>query len=203
MKRILLISTGIIHPTILAQRRLRRIIGEVPGIELKRLKTVEAIASMDLAYFDGIVTYFHRQTISPAALTALDAYVKAGGGLLGIHAATASFKGEPDYFSIIGGKFTGHGSSREKIEAVQKSAAIFDEMKSFTVQDELYVHEMTQPVDVHFFTQKEGICHPLVWTRRHGQGRIAYVMFGHRASVFQCGEVGAIIRRAFSWIAGE
>lgn len=122
-----------------------------------------------------------------------------GRGFLGIHSATASFKQIPQYFDIIGGKFTGHGSAREKITVTRKNNDIFPDMQPFTVRDELYYHEMKQPVEVHFTAEKDGEEIPLVWTRSHGNGRAAYVMFGHRSIVLKNPEVKKIICSALLW----
>ena len=40
---------------------------------------------------------------------AFDGFVRAGGGVLAIHSATASFKGSPAYFEVLGGRFVGQG----------------------------------------------------------------------------------------------
>jgi len=202
MKKILVITLGTVHPTWLARRNLKAILKGIPEIEMTTTSDINTLADPGLADYDGIITYFHRQDISPDALEGLESFVTEGGGFLGIHAATASFKGCPGYFDILGGKFTGHGSSREHIEVCQKKTGIFPEMPSFTVRDELYFHQEVQPVEVHFAAEKEGKDLPLVWTRNHGEGRVAYVMFGHRASVLKESSVQEIISTAVLWTAG-
>ena len=202
MKKILLITLGMVHPTWCARRNLKKIISGISNVDLTVTSDINILADPGLKAYDGMVTYLHRQEISPEALEGLESFVAEGGGFLGIHAATASFKGYPGYFNILGGKFTGHGSSREHIEVCQKSTGIFPKIPSFAVRDELYFHQEVQPVDVHFTAEKEGNELPLVWTRNHGKGRVAYVMFGHRASVLKKASVQKIITTALGWTTG-
>lgn len=74
--------------------------------------------------FAALVLYFHHKTLSPAALTRLEAYARQGGGILALHSATASFKDCLPYFDILGGRFIGHGKV-EPFEMVNRGGGIF------------------------------------------------------------------------------
>jgi hypothetical protein len=46
-----------------------------------------------------------------------------------------------------------------------------------------------------------GVVMPVVWKRRHGQGRVFYSSLGHIASEFQVPEMREILRRGLLWAA--
>jgi hypothetical protein len=115
----------------------------------------------------GSLPNFHHKTISPFALSCLDEFVRRGGGVLAIHSATASFKQEPRYFEILGGRFRMHGAV-EIFTVYQTRTAdeVFGALAPFQIRDELYIHELEPEITIHFETMHEGQSVPVVWTRR-------------------------------------
>ena len=108
--RILLASSGFFHPSWLARQRLKRNLQTLPGYVFQQVASLQVLPQLDIFSFRAIVLYFHHKAISPSALACLDEFVRRGGGVLAIHSATASFKQEPRYFEILGGRFRVHGA---------------------------------------------------------------------------------------------
>ena len=49
----------------------------------------------------------------------------------------------------------------------------------------------------------EGVVMPVVWKRRHGQGRVFYSSLGHVAKEFDVPEMRTILRRGMLWAARD
>lgn len=199
MKRVLLVTDGIFHPPLLARWRLRRALEEMAGFSFQHLRSLEKLPS-DLVGFSALVLYFHHREISRGALSRLEAFCSGGGGLLGVHSATASFKGQPGYHRILGGRFTGHG----KVEAFQMrpvgGSEPFGGIPALTVRDELYWHQLAPGVQPHFTAQDEEREHAAVWTYHYGRGRVCVTVPGHRAATLRHPTYRQILQRGLSWV---
>jgi hypothetical protein len=176
------------------------VLAALPGVRLQRADSLEALPRLPPDSFQALVLYYHHETVSPAALDCLDTYVRQGGGLLAIHAATASFKQEPRYFDILGGRFVEHGPvALFPVRPVDQDP-VFGDVPPFIVRDELYYHEMVTDVRVCMVGGTEGV--PVVWTRQHGQGRVCYCVFGHTISAVRHPQVHEVLRRGLAWAGG-
>ena len=47
----------------------------------------------------------------------------------------------------------------------------------------------------------DGVTIPVVWKRRHGEGRVFYSSLGHQAKEFEQPEMRTILRRGMNWAA--
>ena len=204
MTEILYVSDGFFHPPIKARKVVRDVITAVPGYQVTQVKHLKALCKLDMTRFQAIVLYVHHKHIAPDTVTALEQFVQGGGGLLAIHSATASFKEEPRYFDMVGGRFIGHGPVEPiAIRPADKDDEIFGGIGSFTVTDELYVHELKADIQVHFQTTYQDQSAPMVWTRLMENGRVCYVCPGHRTETMQQPEIQEILRRGLKWTCGE
>jgi len=126
----------------------------------------------------------------------LDDYVKAGGGLIGIHAATDNRFGK-----IFGGFFTGHPWNMEvgiKIDDPKHPLCKAFDGEGFMVSDEIYQFnkgaytrdelrvllslDMAKTPDKGKRDDKD---HAVAWIKTHGKGRVFYASLGHRAEIFE------------------
>jgi type 1 glutamine amidotransferase len=202
-KKILVISAGLAHPSWLARRYFHAVLAAVPGIACEFSTRVESLRRLESGRYDAVALYLHRQEISAAALAALDGFVAAGGGMLAVHSASASFKREDGFFKILGGRFVGHGPVGTFSIVPEKGApGWFDAGESFTVRDELYIHEYDTDNTIHYSTAKASGSEPMVWTRTYGRGRVCYLAPGHLARTMKNARIGKIIERGLSWVAG-
>ena len=204
MTEILLVSDGFFHPPRQARQIVRDVITAVPNHKVTQVKHLNFLLSLDMTRFQAIVLYVHHKHIALDTMTALEQFVQSGGGLLAIHSATASFKQEPRYFDLIGGRFTRHGPVEEiDIGPAPKNDEIFGNIGAFTIKDELYQHEFKSDIRLHFATIYDGVTTPVVWTRQFGNGRVCYVGPGHRADTMKHPEIQEILRRGLKWTCGE
>jgi len=126
----------------------------------------------------------------------LDAYVQAGGGLVGIHAATDNRFG-----AVFGGFFTGHPWSMEvgvKVDDPKHPLCRVFKNKGFMVNDEIYQFnkgvysreklrvllslDMARTPDRGKRADKD---HAVAWVKSHGKGRVFYSSLGHKQEIFR------------------
>jgi type 1 glutamine amidotransferase len=199
---VLLVSDGLVHPSLPGRFLLRRALMALPGYRLQRVPTLESLPHLPPSTFRAIVLYVHHTTLSPVALEALEGFLQAGGGLLAIHSASASFREEPRYIHILGGQFVDHGPVEEfVVQPDLPQDAVFGPMTSFTVRDELYRHDYDAANRIHFYTTVSGEREPVVWTRHQGKGRVCYCALGHTLGVMRHPHVRQILQRGLVWAA--
>ena len=202
--QVLLVSAGFFHPSLPCRFWLRRALVPLPGYHFTQASSLEALPRLSLDPFRALVLYVHHDTLSTAALDCLDAYLGRGGGLLALHSASASYKEEPRFYEILGGRFVTHGPVEEF--AVQLSSPqdeIFRNTPAFSVRDELYRHEYDPGNRVHLHTVVDGEREPVVWTRRWGQGRVCYCALGHTVGAVRHPQTRQILHQGLAWACGE
>jgi type 1 glutamine amidotransferase len=137
--------------------------------------------------YSAVVLYTTGKETRGADIDALEAWVEAGGALVGIHCATDSFSDDPDFVALFGGKFRTHPAQLDiALEIVDAAHPIMAGITPFTVHDELYLFSDYNPNRVHLLAQTRSFDDngpvPLAWTREQGSGRVFYLSLGHNPS---------------------
>lgn len=197
-QRILLVTDGIFHPTYVGRLALHRALKQLKGFSFRHISSLEKLPPK-LDTFSALVLHYHHKTISETALEKLKSYVMQGGGILAIHAATASFKDTLPYFEILGGRFIGHGPV-ERFDVEKLKDGVFDGIDNFGVTDELYIHELNPNIDVHFTAKHEDKDIPVVWTYRYGNGKVCYAVPGHTTESMRNGTYQELLKRGLVWV---
>jgi type 1 glutamine amidotransferase len=197
---ILLVSDGLVHPSLAGRFWLRRALAALPGYRLRHAASLEVLSRLPPASYAAIVLYVHQSSLSAAALAGLEGLLEAGGGLLAVHSASASFKEEPRYYELLGGQFVRHGPIEEfLVQPASPQDEAFAGIPEFTVRDELYRHEYDATNRILFHTVVDGEREPVVWTRRWGPGRVCYCSLGHTVSSMRHPQVWQILQRGLAW----
>lgn len=199
MKKILLITNGFFHPPLWGRLALHKTLKALSEFSFFYVSSLESLPS-DLDTFAALVLHFHHKKVSSTALGRLDNFARNGGGILAIHAATASFKDALPYFKILGGRFIGHGAV-DHLEILKVNDSVFSGMSGFTIKDELYIHELQSQIEVHFIAKHYGKDVPVVWTYRYHKGKVCYAMPGHTAGSMRNKNYQQILQRALKWVA--
>ena len=200
MKKVLLVTDGILHPTLFGRFALHEALRQLNDFSFVHCSSLEKLPS-DLESFSALVLHFQHKRISGHAFGQLDNFVNNGGGILAIHAATASFKETMPYFDILGGRFIRHGKV-ENFEVIRVRNDIFDGIDNFVVKDELYIHELEPSIEVHFTTKLEGKDIPVVWTYQYGNGKVCYAVPGHTTGTMQNKTYQQLLQRGLMWVTG-
>jgi hypothetical protein len=132
-------------------------------------------------------------------------YVKAGHGLVGVHAATDCSYNWPEYGEMIGGYFNGHpwGHVTYKIDDPNSPlTAMFPKEKPFVVNDETYTFkkepysreklhilasiDLSQMSDADKKKENRPYDHDyaLAWIHQYGAGRVFYAAHGHGEDMY-------------------
>ena len=203
MKKVLLVSDGIIHPPLLARWVLRQTLKQKAGYQIRRTISMDNLPP-NLGRYAALVIYIHHQNISAEAVAVFDRYVAAGGGVLAVHSATASGKNSEQFTDILGGRFSGHGPVEPfEVTPTEPESPLFQGLPGFQVTDELYLHDLQPDIETHFFTRFEGRPVPMVWTRSHGEGRVCYACPGHTTATMRSPEYQAVLLRGLAWACGD
>jgi type 1 glutamine amidotransferase len=120
-------------------------------------------------------------------------WIKAGHGFIGIHAASDTFHGYPEFIEMLGGEFMRHGP-QVGVECINKDPEhpanaklgptwkiAQEEIYEFKNYDPARVHDLLV-LDKHPQTREPGE-HPVSWARAYGAGRVFYTSLGHREDV--------------------
>jgi type 1 glutamine amidotransferase len=201
---VLLHSAGLVHPSLRARAALRMALNGLTEVTLEPVGGLDAISTCLRSDHAGLVAYFHDRRASPDSLDVVEAFVHQGGGLLAVHAASASFKQQPRWRSLLGGCFVRHGPVQTfRVQPAAERDEIFGRLPSFEVRDELYRHEWDRNNRIHLYVEVDGQREPVLWTREHGKGRIAYFSLGHRAEALRHPSAVIVLRRALLWTVGK
>jgi len=200
---ILYVSSGLFHPAWPNRLRLRALLAGSGGYAMREARSLERVSDAVYAGVRAVVLYVHTKGLSGPALDRLEGFVRGGGGLLAVHSAAASFKQEPRYHALLGGRFTGHGPvGRFLVQPAAAADRVFSARTGFWLHDERYLHETQADIQVRFTSNAGGGSDPFVWTRVHAAGRVCYCAAGHTFSSLGQAEVRRILLDGLAWVTG-
>lgn len=153
--------------------------------------------------------------------TALQEYIRGGGGFVGIHSATGSMRKWPWFWSLVGGKFLRHPKLQPFTVKVKDPADISTRHLPATFQwtDEFYYVD-NMPEGLHVLLagdlttlddpQKEkypgtkfGNEFPLAWRHEFEGGRAWYTALGHKPEHYSDPRLTRHILGGILWAMGE
>jgi type 1 glutamine amidotransferase len=169
-----------------------------------------------LTRFDAVL--FNNNTGEPfgdpALRASLLAFVRGGGGVVGLHAATDGFFEWPEFGEMMGAYFVNHPWNEEVTLRIEEPdhpiTAAFDS-SSYVVADEIYQFRDPYSRDrlrvlisldtARLDLEREGVQRAdrdfaVSWVREEGAGRVFYSSLGHRSEIF----TDPVILR--HWLAG-
>jgi hypothetical protein len=142
--------------------------------------------------------------------TALQQFVRSGGGVLAIHAAADSHYNWPWYARLIGGRFERHpeGTPTGRITVVAPTdPATRGLARSLSRTDEWYYFQDYDPVSKVLVTldptsigEKDANPNPVAWTRQINEGRIFYTAMGHTRESYSDPWFLAHISNGLDWV---
>jgi uncharacterized protein len=162
------------------------------------------LTRLDELNAQGLILITQGGVLSDAELQSLQAFVRSGKGVVGIHGATDSFDdaGEVEaYTDLIGGWFQSHPPRGEfPVTVKNTSHPITREMKNFRVRyDERYVMKLADGLDVLLTVDVDGKEIPNTWTKDYGQGRVFYTGLGHDRTTFRNATFLSMVVRGIKW----
>ena len=203
-KRVLVFShtTGYRHSSIEPGVAALRKIGLLKNIAVDSSENPEVFRSEILDKFDAIV--FLSSTTDPknpasewltgSRRDALQAFVRGGGGIVGIHAAADSHYGWPWYGRLIGGRFASHppGTPVGMLKVADLDHRSTQGLPTIIHRaDEWYYFDDYNPevkllvtLDPQSIGQPDVNPNPVSWAHEIGQARVFYTAMGHTSESY-------------------
>jgi type 1 glutamine amidotransferase len=131
-------------------------------------------------------------------------FVRGGKGLIGVHAATDTYKAWKEYNQMMGGAFVSHPWHKAvPVKVTDPNSPVNAAFggKDFVIADEIYMFrdDTALPADRRFLLEmdiakmdekdraggkrKDGT-YPISWINKYGEGRVFYCSLGHREEVY-------------------
>jgi type 1 glutamine amidotransferase len=127
---------------------------------------------------------------------AFERYIQAGGGYLGVHAASDTRGKWAWYEGLVGARFTRHapGTARATVRVEDRTSAATKGLPAaWTRTDEWYEFDRNPRAGVHVLATVDettysggtmGADHPIAWCHRYDGGRSVYTAMGHTRESF-------------------
>lgn len=180
-----------------------------PGIDATVTADPGPLAAPADHGYDVVVDYSTDRGRTAAHHEGLCAFVRSGGGYVGIHgAAVVQDPADPDQAALealLGGRFLGHPDLTDlEVTVADRAHPVTAGVEDFTVTDEPYEVRWDDDVAVRAWTRHDAIGRmPVVWTRTAGDGRVCYYANGHDARAFVTPAFQRIVTQAIAWAAGR
>lgn len=123
------------------------------------------------------------------------AWLKSGKAFIGLHAATDTFHGWPDYKEFIGGEFAGHGPQLA-VSCINDDPAhpankhlgktfdiALEEMYQIKNHDRSKEHSLLSLDKKPVVADPQPGFYPVSWCHLYGKGRVFYSSLGHREDI--------------------
>ncbi|MEQ6119096.1 ThuA domain-containing protein [Reichenbachiella sp. MALMAid0571] len=141
-------------------------------------------------------------------------YIQAGGGFVGIHAATDTEYEWPWYGRLVGAYFNGHPAVQKatiNVNHSHKHPALEGIPESFTKEDEFYNFKNINPnlnvlmtIDENSYKGgTNGDNHPVTWYHDYDGGRAFYTEFGHTDQTYVNPEFLKIVLGGINYAMGN
>ncbi len=221
-------SEGFFHSVIpYANEALRRM-GEKSGAFTTEITdsydvfTPERLAGFDAILFNNSTRLVMDDTARQAVLD----YVRGGGGIVGLHAATDCFYDWPEMADLMGGMFDGHpwtakGTWAVKIDEPDHPLNAAFEGKNFAISDEIYQVKGAYSRDRlrvllsldmsdarnwevdRSRINREDLDIGISWIQLYGKGRVFYCSLGHNHDVMWNPAVMRHYLDGIQWALGD
>ncbi|MGW1624557.1 ThuA domain-containing protein [Streptomyces sp. NPDC002172] len=152
------------------------------------------------------------EILTPAGRARLAAYVAAGGGFAGVHAAACTEYDWPYYGELLGARFDRHPEyqpGRVLVEdhdhpATRHLPAVWDftdEWYDFRDSPRGRVRVLLRADEASYEGGGMGDDHPLAWCHEQGAGRVFYTALGHAREAYRDSGFLAHLHGGVAWAA--
>lgn len=185
---------------------------EEEGFKVYIENTTEAFADPAIADMSLIVPIYTMSKIEKEELANLTRAVHNGVGLGGYHGGMCdAFREATDYQFMCGGQWVAHPGNiiDYTVTITNPDDPIVAGISDFPYRSEqsyMHVDPSNEVLATTTFGGEhadwiKGVVMPVVWKRRHGEGRVFYSSLGHVASEFEVPQMRAILKRGLLWAA--
>ena len=186
-------TTGFRHASIPTGIATVRALGAEDGFAVTATEDPGAFRPAELAGYRAVVFLSTTgDVLDPAGRSALEAYVRGGGGFVGVHSASDTEYGWPFYAELVGARFAGHPPVQPVTVRFRPGALTAGLPATWRVTDEPY-NFRGRPQGVRVLATLDestysggtmGADHPIAWTAEVGRGRSFYIGLGHPDAIY-------------------
>lgn len=167
-----------------------------PAAADKAVFTSGQLARYAAVVFLSTTTTAESTLLDETSKAALEAYVRAGGGFVGIHAAADAEPGWPFYRELVGATFLAHGppvtaslriedATHPATSALPNPWSRFDEWFDFTANPRGTAHVLMNLDEATYPNNPAPMGdHPIAWCKHVSDGRSFYTALGHTPESF-------------------
>jgi len=185
---------------------------EEEGFRVHLDNTTAAFAMPALTSMSLVVPIVTMAKIEKSEVENLTKAVRGGVGLAGFHGGMCdAFRDAVEYQFMCGGQWVAHPGNiiDYRVNIRQRHDPVMQGIEDFDYRSEQYymhVDPANQVLATTTFSGAhadwiDGVVMPVVWKRRHGEGRVFYSSLGHVAAEFEVPQMRTILRRGMVWAA--
>ena len=185
---------------------------EEEGFQVHVDNTTAAFAALSLANMSLVVPIFTMAKIEKKEVENLTSAVRSGVGLAGFHGGMGdAFRDAVEYQFMCGGQWVAHPGNiiDYRVNILRRDDPVMQGIEDFDYRSEQYYMHVDPSNEVLATTTFsgehagwiDGVVMPVVWKRRHGEGRVFYSSLGHVAAEFDVPQMRTILRRGMVWAA--
>jgi type 1 glutamine amidotransferase len=174
--------------------------------------STSAFSKPSLSTMSLIVPIYTMSKIEKDEIANLSQAVRDGAGLAGYHGGMGdAFREAVEYQFMCGGQWVSHPGNiiDYRVNITCPDDPIVQDIQDFDYHSEQYYMHVDPSNEVlatttfsgEYAPWVEGVVMPVVWKRRHGQGRVFYSSLGHVAKEFDVPQMRTIFRRGMLWAA--
>lgn len=204
MRKVLVLTGGGYHDFERCGEILEQFLLKSGDLKVTHTQDRNALNRDNLDKFDALLVFTQGDGLTDKQVKGLEAWVQAGGALVGIHCASDSFRNHRAYVSLLGGEFSGHGPVHKfEVTPCPGDHYITRRLQPFTIEDELYLLSGDSSRWTTLATSNWNFKpQPMVYVREEGKGRIVYIALGHGEAAFRHPEFQKIVIRSLRWATG-
>ncbi len=183
-------TTGYYHKSIPAAQKTFLQLGKQYDLEINATTNAAYFSPDSLSRYHSVVFLSTTgDVLTPVQQEAFEAYIRAGGGFMGVHAATDTEYAWPWYNRLVGAYFDSHPEVQQASILVtdKKHPATRSLPESWQRTDEWYNFKNMQPGiavlayldETSYEGGTNGKEHPIIWYHPFDGGRAFYTAGGH------------------------
>ena len=173
--------------------------------------SLRALQDADLgAEFDVILDYTQGELpLSDAVKDKLLAFVRGGGGLVGLHCAADSYPGWAGWDDLLRGRFERHPPFGDIVVTVCDpwQPVVAGLPSEWILKDEFYHLKNCDWNDKQVLmsgtSPEGGDPRPVTWVREYGAGRVVYTILGHGRETHGDPRFQQLVAQALCWAARQ
>lgn len=185
---------------------------EAEGFSVRVETSTAAFADPGIADLSLIVPIITMARIEKGELANLERAIRGGVGLGGYHGGMGdAFREAPDYQFMVGGQWVAHPGNviDYRVNVTRPDDPVMAGIGDFDYRSEQYYMHVDPANEVLATTTFngdhapwiDGVVMPVVWKRKHGEGRVFYSSLGHVAKEFEVPQMRTILQRGLAWAA--